>query len=102
MGTHQSSMIKKELSDNSPSETSPDFAVKLKKSNLNSPQSEAAVKRSISISQTGTSTKYELRAAHVNTFVAKTWNPNDPQSWEPEMGEYHALPNSDYMLPNDA
>ncbi|KAJ3116445.1 hypothetical protein HK100_001068 [Physocladia obscura] len=101
MGTHQSSMIKKKLSEDAPSETSPDFAAKLEKSSLNSPQSDA-VKRSVSISQTGTSQKYELRAAHVNALVAKTWNPNDPQSWEPEMREYHALPNSDYMLPNDA
>ncbi|KAJ3111701.1 hypothetical protein HK100_002598, partial [Physocladia obscura] len=48
-----------------------------------------------------TPNKYELKPAHINTLVAKSWNPNDPSSWEPDMREYHPLPNSDYMLPSD-
>ncbi|KAJ3122842.1 hypothetical protein HK100_011814 [Physocladia obscura] len=47
-------------------------------------------------------TKKQVKPAHINTVIAKTWNPNDPKSWEPEMREYHSLANSDYMLPNDA
>ncbi|KAJ3110645.1 hypothetical protein HK100_002965 [Physocladia obscura] len=37
----------------------------------------------------------------VNALEAKQWNPNNPNSWEPDMREYHSLPESDYMLPSD-
>ncbi|KAJ3106365.1 hypothetical protein HK100_003738 [Physocladia obscura] len=46
------------------------------------------------------SKKYELAVSN-NTAAAKTWNPDDPKSWEPEMREYNSLPNGDYLLPSD-
>ncbi|KAJ3132282.1 hypothetical protein HK100_005491 [Physocladia obscura] len=104
MGPYLSKVIKKKLADDplSPTHASQDYDSTQEK--LDSPNGNAA---SGSIpqspkSQTGSSKKYELKPAHVNTSVAKTWNPNDPKSWEPEMREYHSLPTSDYMLPNDA
>ncbi|KAJ3086475.1 hypothetical protein HK100_008686, partial [Physocladia obscura] len=114
MGARQSSMINKKLSVIPPT-TQQDLepaagaaataTTTQEKSSPSTPQSDS-FKRGISIpqsppSQTEKSKKYELKAAYVNTVVAKTWNPNDPKSWEPEMREYHELPNSDYMLPSD-
>ncbi|KAJ3086501.1 hypothetical protein HK100_008679, partial [Physocladia obscura] len=106
MGARQSTMIKKNLSTNPPVQTYPDSVVMYDKSAPSISQTDGT-KQSLSNpqslkSETRTSKKYELKAAHVNTLVAKTWNPNDPKSWEPEMREYHALPDSDYMLPSDA
>ncbi|KAJ3138189.1 hypothetical protein HK100_012870 [Physocladia obscura] len=43
----------------------------------------------------------KLNPAQIDALQAKQWNPNNPASWEPDMRNYHALPNSDYVLPND-
>ncbi|KAJ3089315.1 hypothetical protein HK100_007801, partial [Physocladia obscura] len=106
MGSHQSAIIKKKLSASPPGQRDRDFAIKQQKSSPSSLQSDSAT-RSLSMqqsrnSQTETLKNVELKVGHINTLVAKTWNPNDPKSWEPEMREYHELQNSDYMLPNDA
>ncbi|KAJ3116375.1 hypothetical protein HK100_001090 [Physocladia obscura] len=106
MGSQQSAIIKNTLSVKETAKSHPDSADAHNAASANNQQSDA-VKRNVLNPQTpkspiGTSKKYELKAAHVNTLVAKTWNPNDPKSWEPEMREYHSLPNSDYLLPNDA
>ncbi|KAJ3121952.1 hypothetical protein HK100_012178 [Physocladia obscura] len=39
--------------------------------------------------------------AKVDTLQAKTWNPNNPDSWEPDMRGYHSVEGSDYPLPSD-
>ncbi|KAJ3119389.1 hypothetical protein HK100_000335 [Physocladia obscura] len=101
MGPQQSKMIKQRLSGESPSVTVSNSAYPPPQE-TGTPDTgskgDTAAKETVG----GTSKKYELRAAHVNTVVAKTWNPNDPESWEPDMREYHELPNSDYILPSDA
>ncbi|KAJ3110460.1 hypothetical protein HK100_003027 [Physocladia obscura] len=99
MGSHQSTIAKPTRSVIPPAQTHLKSSTTQGKTDLDSP--------SVSIlqspkSKTNSSKKYVLKAAHVNSLVAKTWNPNDPASWEPEMREYHELPNSDYMLPSDA
>ncbi|KAJ3102970.1 hypothetical protein HK100_004283 [Physocladia obscura] len=103
MGSSESKIDKHNLSNDSSKQTprTNDESV------VNVGSSNDETKKSASIFQSpklddSTPKKYELKPAHVNTLVAKTWNPNDPKSWEPEMREYHALPNSDYMLPDDA
>ncbi|KAJ3100514.1 hypothetical protein HK100_004696 [Physocladia obscura] len=37
----------------------------------------------------------------VNALHAKQWNPTNPDSWDSDMREYHAVANSDYVLPSD-
>ncbi|KAJ3124960.1 hypothetical protein HK100_011044 [Physocladia obscura] len=43
----------------------------------------------------------EIPAAKVDRLKAKIWNPNSPDSWEPDMRGYHSFEDSNYALPSD-
>ncbi|KAJ3092907.1 hypothetical protein HK100_006818 [Physocladia obscura] len=38
---------------------------------------------------------------HIDALRAKVWNPNNPESWDADMREYHTVENSEYALPSD-
>ncbi|KAJ3104998.1 hypothetical protein HK100_003965 [Physocladia obscura] len=85
MGPNQSNTIKSALT----------ASVQTNQISINSPQLPVSSAASKSASAA------ELAAAKINKLQAKVWNPNSPESWEPDMRGYHAVKGSDYTLPSD-
>ncbi|KAJ3078889.1 hypothetical protein HK100_010570, partial [Physocladia obscura] len=95
MGIRQSKIHKNKSTATqlpSPINPSADHARKLTAANL---QQEPSPK-----SETRTQTK-STNVAHINSFEAKNWNPTNAASLNEVTRQYHNVPNSEYMGPND-
>ncbi|KAJ3097651.1 hypothetical protein HK100_005293 [Physocladia obscura] len=85
MGPHQSKTIKKQLLEPI----------------LPSAKQDGLVKDDLSVISKPSLSSGAPPRASINTVQAKVWNPNNPESWDVEMREYHSLEDSQYALPSD-
>ncbi|KAJ3126783.1 hypothetical protein HK100_010088 [Physocladia obscura] len=108
MGPHQSKAIQTKLDSNEKTLNFSSISPLAKISSLGETTTAETITATVASSgeshqsEDSTAAKKKIAAARVNTLEAKTWNPSNPESWDPGMREYHSLPNSDYVLPTDA
>ncbi|KAJ3093318.1 hypothetical protein HK100_006685 [Physocladia obscura] len=107
MGLEQSKIIKRQLLQPSRSASnSPEYQQREDRAKSASMKPQTPIPSMPRISPTKptrpiSSTGKLIPAARIDAVLAKVWNPNNPDSWDAPMREYHNADDSDYIMPSD-